>query len=167
MCFSPLPPLSNVEEQWVKLVSGNAMSLQHCIRGEGGNLNTPFEIPLIFCHWLSEIYKKKERGDSMHAVPNNSNLLSWSWLSNATLCHKQNDRKRHWNDASTAALLVLSYYDLSPVIKVLLQAQYDRFSSFFKLLCVYLCYFNLLDQSQPVLNNIFFSKIMCHWKDLH
>ena len=29
-------------------------------RGIGGILNTLLKIPIIFCHWLSEIYKKKK-----------------------------------------------------------------------------------------------------------
>ena len=44
--------------------------------GWGGILNALFKIPIIFSHWLSEIYKKKnEGGGLMHAIPNNSNLL--------------------------------------------------------------------------------------------
>ena len=35
LCFSPLPPLHNVEEKWAKLMSSNVFSSQHCIRGEG------------------------------------------------------------------------------------------------------------------------------------
>ena len=35
LCFSPLPPLNNVEEQWAKLASSNVMGSQHCIGGEG------------------------------------------------------------------------------------------------------------------------------------
>ena len=27
----------------------------------GGILNALFKIPIIFCHWLSEIYKKKKK----------------------------------------------------------------------------------------------------------
>ena len=33
----------------------------------------------------------------MRTLSNKSNLLSWGWLSNSTLCHEQNDRKRHQN----------------------------------------------------------------------
>ena len=43
-------------------------------------------------------------------------------IKNATLCHEQNDGKRHQNDALTAALLFLSYYYLAHVRKVLLKA---------------------------------------------
>ena len=115
-------------------------------RGRGEVLGTLFKIPIIFCHWLSEIYKKnKETGGSMHAVSNTSNLLEWGWLSNATLCHEQNDRKRHQNDASTTQLLVLSYYYLASVRKVLLQGHRDRCCSLGKLWCVYFCYSNLLN----------------------
>ena len=35
LCFSPLPPLNNIEEQLAKLASSNIMGLQHCIGGEG------------------------------------------------------------------------------------------------------------------------------------
>ena len=35
LCFSLLPLLKNVEEQWVKLASSNIMGLQHCIGAEG------------------------------------------------------------------------------------------------------------------------------------
>ena len=35
LCFSLLPSLNNVEEQWEKLVSSNVFSSQHCIGGEG------------------------------------------------------------------------------------------------------------------------------------
>ena len=35
LCFPPLPPLNNVEEQWVKLASSNVMDSQHCIGGDG------------------------------------------------------------------------------------------------------------------------------------
>ena len=52
LCFPPLPPLNNVEEQWSKLASSNVASLQYCIGGEGGILNTLFKIPIIFCQWL-------------------------------------------------------------------------------------------------------------------
>ena len=36
LCFSPVPPLNNVEEQWAKLSSSNVISSQHCIGGEEG-----------------------------------------------------------------------------------------------------------------------------------
>ena len=35
LCFSPLPPLKNVEEQWAKLASSNDIGSQHCIGWEG------------------------------------------------------------------------------------------------------------------------------------
>ena len=34
LCFSPLPPLNNVEEQKAKLASSNFVGSQHCIGGE-------------------------------------------------------------------------------------------------------------------------------------
>ena len=35
LCFSLIPALFNVEEQWVKLAASNVMGSQHCIGGEG------------------------------------------------------------------------------------------------------------------------------------
>ena len=35
LCFSPLPPFNNVEEQWAKLTSSNVIGSQHCIGGGG------------------------------------------------------------------------------------------------------------------------------------
>ena len=60
-CFYPLPPLNNIEKQWAKLASSYVMGLQHCIEGEGGLLNTLFEIPIIFSHSLSKSYKKEKK----------------------------------------------------------------------------------------------------------
>ena len=62
----------------------------------------------------------------------------------ATLSHEDNNRKRRQNDAKTVAIMVLSYYYLAPVRKVLLQAHREEFCSFVKLLCIYFCYFDLL-----------------------
>ena len=36
LCFCPLPPLNNIEEQWARLAPSNVIGLQHCIGGEGG-----------------------------------------------------------------------------------------------------------------------------------
>ena len=60
LCFCPLPLLNNVEKQWGKLVPSYVMSLQHCIGGEGGFLNILSNFPIIFCHWLSDIYQEKK-----------------------------------------------------------------------------------------------------------
>ena len=35
LCFSPIPPLNNIEEKWVKLASNSVMGSQHCIGGAG------------------------------------------------------------------------------------------------------------------------------------
>ena len=59
--------------------------------------------------------------------------------------HEDNDRKRCQNDAKTAAVMVLSYYYLAPARKVLLQAHYDRCCCLVKLICIYFCYFELLN----------------------
>ena len=54
--------------------------------------------------------------------------------------------------------MVLSYYYLAPVRKVLLQAHRDRCCSLVKLLCKYFCHFDLLNHCEQVVQNIFFSK---------
>ena len=73
----------------------------------GSFIKKTFKILITFCHWLSEIYKKKkERGGPMHAVPNNWNLLYWDSLGYTTLCHGPNDRKWSRNEAETAPSLI-------------------------------------------------------------
>ena len=44
-----------------------------------------------------------------------------------------------------AAMLVLRYYYLAPVVKVLFQVHHDRCYRLVKWLCIYFCYFNLLN----------------------
>ena len=47
------------------------MGSQHCIAGDE-ELYTHFKIPIIFCHWLYENYKKRKKVDkAVHAVSNN------------------------------------------------------------------------------------------------
>ena len=103
LCFSPLPLLNNVDEQWAKLASSNVMGSEHGIGGKGSILNLLSKIPVIFCYWLSEIYKKKEKKKLsrvlMRAVANNSSLLLWVWLCYITLWHEHNDRKPCQNNA--------------------------------------------------------------------
>ena len=55
--FSHLTMLRTMSKSCVKLCYGFAT----LYRGRGGILNTLFKIPKIFCHWLSEIYKKKKK----------------------------------------------------------------------------------------------------------
>ena len=86
-------------------------------RERGGILYALFQIRIIFCHWLLEIKKKKERGGSLHAHSNNSNLLQGVWLCYARLCDEDNERKRRQNDGKTSAIMVLSYSYLAPVKK--------------------------------------------------
>ena len=127
-------------------MSSHVMGSQHCIGGEVGFLNILFKIPIIFCHWLSEYYKKKERWSFMLAVSNKSNLLKWVGSCHARLHHENNNRKRCQNDVQNAAIMVLSYYNLAPVRKGLLQAHRDRCWSLVKLLCIYFCCLNLLNR---------------------
>ena len=60
LCFYPLPPLINVEKQWAKVALSYVMGSQHSIEGEG-NFKHTFYNPIIFCHWLSEIYRIKRK----------------------------------------------------------------------------------------------------------
>ena len=53
--------------------------------------------------------------------------------------------KQRQNDAKIVAIMVLSYSYLAPLRKMLLQAHYDRCCSLVKLLCIYFCYFDLLN----------------------
>ena len=55
-CSYPISPFNNVKK--------------HCIGGGGGS-NTLSKIPIIFCHWMSEIYNNNKRWGTMHAVSNN------------------------------------------------------------------------------------------------
>ena len=57
--ISALFPLNNFEKQRAKLASSYVMGSQHCIGRREGFLNIIFKVPIIFCHWLSEIYKEK------------------------------------------------------------------------------------------------------------
>ena len=71
---------------------------------------------------------------------------------NPALCHEQHDKKRHQNDGETSTLLVLSYYYLAPVTKVLLQAHHG--------ICCYVYIFAILTYVTTVNQclTIFFSK---------
>ena len=74
------------------------------------------------------------------------------WLSNPALCHEQHDKKQHQNDGETSTLLVLSYYYLAPVTKVLSQAHHG--------ICCYVYIFAILTYLTTVNQclTIFFSK---------
>ena len=59
LCFSPLPPINNVEEQWAKTCVKPCYRFATLHRGRRGAWNTLFKIPLIFCHdcsWVSECF---------------------------------------------------------------------------------------------------------------
>ena len=60
LCFYPLLPLHNGEKTMRKSCVKLYFGLATFCRGRGGTLNKLFKIPIIFCHWLSEIYKKNE-----------------------------------------------------------------------------------------------------------
>ena len=71
--FLLTPSLNSIEKLCAKL--GQAVLWVRLIvyGGEEGVLKD-FKIPIIFCHLLSEISLKKERGGTMHTVSNNSYL---------------------------------------------------------------------------------------------
>ena len=46
-------------KNWVKLCYGFAT----LDSGRGGILNALFKFPKIFCHWLSQIYKKEKKNE--------------------------------------------------------------------------------------------------------
>ena len=136
--------MNNLEKQWPKLGSSYAMGSHHCIQKKGGFLNILFKIPIILCHWLSEIYwKKRRRWGSMHAVLSNSYLLYQVWLYHARLFHENNDKTRWQNDAQNATRMIFSYLYVVPVKIGSLQARRDRCCSLVKLLCTYFCYLNV------------------------
>ena len=60
-------------------------------------------------------------------------------------CHEHNDSKRCQNDAQNAAIMFLSYCYLTLVGEGLLQAHNDKGCSLVRLLCIYFCYFILLN----------------------
>ena len=89
--FLFLPPFNNVEKQWQKkmlqallwgsphwkTMSKTCFKLCYGVHntvygGDGGFLKNFFKVPIIFCHWLSKIFFKRQ--GAMHAVSNNSYL---------------------------------------------------------------------------------------------
>ena len=62
LCFSPLPPTSQCWGTKSKTCVKQCYGFTTLYRGRGGGLlNMLCEIPIIFCHWLSEFYKKKKK----------------------------------------------------------------------------------------------------------
>ena len=115
-------------------------------KGRVGILNALFKPPIIFCHLLPEICKDKKKEE-----------VRWLLFQINKICFEKSDyailhslmrimtEKQRQNDAKIIAIMVLSYSYLAPLRKMLLQAHHDRFCSFVKLLCIYFCYFNLLN----------------------
>ena len=146
LCFSPLLPLNNVEEQWAKLRQA-ILWVRNIVSGESGSFKCIFQIPIIFCHWLSEIWKKKKKKEEVWCMLFQINKICFNKSDYATLHSLMRimTEKQRQNDAKIVAIMVLSYSYLAPLRKMLLQAHHDRFCSFVKLLCIYFCYFNLLN----------------------
>ena len=120
LCFYPFPPLNNIEKQWAKVASSYIMGSRYRRGGEGG-----FLTHLNILSLTSEIYKKKKK-----------------WGAH---CHEQSDSKSCQNDAQNAAIMFLSYCYLALVGKGLLQAHNGKSCGLVKLLCIYFCYFILLN----------------------
>ena len=56
--FLPPSPSWQCSETMSKICVKLSYGFATLYRGRGGILNTIFKNPIIFCHWLSEIYKK-------------------------------------------------------------------------------------------------------------
>ena len=104
--FLALSLLNNIKNHWAKLASTYAMGLQHCVRSEGEFLNKLLNILIIFCHWLSQIYKKKKwkvklhwssasisAGNYMLKVNNRINTTRWEICSKLTI---KIPKRRQW-----------------------------------------------------------------------
>ena len=104
--FLPLSPLNNVEQnECAKLALSYVMGPQHYTGGEGGFLSKPFKIPIIICHWLSEIYKK--RTGEVLCMQFQITHICFNELDYVTqLFHKRNGWKQHQNDAENGAMMV-------------------------------------------------------------
>ena len=70
LCFSPLPPTSQCWGTKSKTCVKQCYGFTTLYRGRGGGLlNMLCEIPIIFCHWLSEFYKKKKKKNERGEMP--------------------------------------------------------------------------------------------------
>ena len=125
---------------------------------ERGILNTLFKIPIIFCYWLSKIYKKKRLVPCMLFQKTQMSFNESDYVMKHPAMNIMTA-----NSAKTAqknATIFLSYYYLVLVGKGLLQAHNDKCCSLVKLLCIDFCYFILLNHSYQCLT-IFFFQTLC------
>ena len=118
------------------------MGSQHCVWGEGGFLNRVFKFSLIFCHRLSEIYRKYKK-DEVLCMLLQITQICFNEPDYVTLYSAMNIMTK--NGAKNVTIMVLTYYYLLPVGKGLLQAHHDRRCSLVKLLCIYFYYLSLLN----------------------
>ena len=140
LCFYPLLPLHNGEKTMRKSCVKLYFGLATFCRGRGGTLNKLFKIPIIFCHWLSEIYKKNEflciLFQKTQMCFNDPDYLMSHSVMNIMTANGAKMAKKN------ATIMFLSYYYyLALVRKGLLQAHNDKWCSLLKLLCIYLLLF--------------------------
>ena len=112
-------------------------------RERGGILYALFQIPIIFCHWLLEIKKKKK--EEVHCMLIQIIQICFKESDYATLdsvmrIMKENSAKWWKNFRNNGFKLFLS----GTCQKVLLQVHRDRRGSLVKLLWIYFCYFDVL-----------------------
>ena len=62
LCFSPLSPLNNVEEQLAKLASSHVICFQHCIGGEREFYMHFLKFPEYFVTDCLKFTKTKKEG---------------------------------------------------------------------------------------------------------
>ena len=116
-----------------------------CYRGRGEISNTVLKSPWYFVIDCLKFTKKKERWGSIHAVSNHSNMFNEfnyvTLYSVMNIMTKNGAKIMH----KMPQKMILSYYYLTFVRKGLLQAHHYRCCNLVKLLCIYFCYFNLLN----------------------
>ena len=73
-------------------------------------LKTLSKTPIIFCHWLSESYKKKRKMRYYACRFEKLKCALMSWLCYGTLCHDHNDCRRWQKGAKNVTIMLLSYF---------------------------------------------------------
>ena len=126
-------------------------------RGRWGILNTLFKISIIFCYWLSEIYKKKKKNEVPRMLFQITQIC-FSESDYVTIHSVMNIMTENSAKMTHKMPQVLSYCYLAPLRKGLLQAHHDKCCSLVKLLCIYFAISTYLTTANHCLT-IFFSKI--------
>ena len=106
------------------------------IEGEKGNFKHTFKISIMFCQWLSEIYKKKRK---MRFYACSFRKLKWVLMNLIMLCYALS--LTTWQ--LTVPKWLTKYSNNVFVIWHLLENW--KCCSLVKLLCIYFCFFILLN----------------------